>query len=197
LQISFRRLPSWTTADGAAENAPAVSFAPSRVNSVISAQIAHNVKSANVLREEKLEANGKAVPCYLVDVLQSADAGPEHRTVWIDKATFLVLRIAFRTAELAKDSQPALPFDWVITFTSYQLNEPPPDWLVEIGQKAEKELATLTARMIGMQAPVFKLQDLDGREVSLDNLHGKAVLLSFWATWCGSLPKRTAVAGQA
>jgi thiol-disulfide isomerase/thioredoxin len=34
-------------------------------------------------------------------------------------------------------------------------------------------------------APAFRLSALDGREVSLDDLRGKAVLLHFWATWCG------------
>jgi thiol-disulfide isomerase/thioredoxin len=38
---------------------------------------------------------------------------------------------------------------------------------------------------IGRPAPAFKLGDLSGRQVSLDQFKGKAVLLDFWATWCG------------
>lgn len=34
-------------------------------------------------------------------------------------------------------------------------------------------------------APDFTLESLDGRSVTLSNLRGKAVLLNFWATWCG------------
>lgn len=34
-------------------------------------------------------------------------------------------------------------------------------------------------------APSFALASLDGRDVSLDSLRGKRVLLHFWATWCG------------
>jgi peroxiredoxin len=34
-------------------------------------------------------------------------------------------------------------------------------------------------------APSFTLASLDGREVSLDSLQGKRILLHFWATWCG------------
>lgn len=33
-------------------------------------------------------------------------------------------------------------------------------------------------------APAFKLQSLDGREISLAGLRGKFVLINFWATWC-------------
>lgn len=33
-------------------------------------------------------------------------------------------------------------------------------------------------------APTFAVSLLDGREVTLESLKGKVVLVSFWATWC-------------
>src|SRR5690348_552012 len=37
----------------------------------------------------------------------------------------------------------------------------------------------------GTPAPNFTLQALDGKNVSLADFRGKAVLVNFWATWCG------------
>jgi thiol-disulfide isomerase/thioredoxin len=34
-------------------------------------------------------------------------------------------------------------------------------------------------------ATPFKLVDLDGRAVALEDFRGKVLVLSFWATWCG------------
>jgi thiol-disulfide isomerase/thioredoxin len=34
-------------------------------------------------------------------------------------------------------------------------------------------------------APPFMATTLDGREISMDSLAGKVVLIDFWATWCG------------
>jgi len=39
--------------------------------------------------------------------------------------------------------------------------------------------------LIGKTAPAFELKDLNGNKVSLANYRGKAVLINFWATWCG------------
>jgi peroxiredoxin len=39
--------------------------------------------------------------------------------------------------------------------------------------------------LIGKPAPAFSLEDLHGKKVSLADYKGKAVLINFWATWCG------------
>src|SRR5881296_673432 len=38
--------------------------------------------------------------------------------------------------------------------------------------------------LVGAPAPEIALKDLQGQEVRLSDLHGKIVLLNFWATWC-------------
>jgi cytochrome c biogenesis protein CcmG/thiol:disulfide interchange protein DsbE len=53
--------------------------------------------------------------------------------------------------------------------------------------KSRNEQATggLQGDAVGKMAPDFSLQTLDGKTVKLSDFRGKAVLLNFWATWCG------------
>jgi peroxiredoxin len=45
--------------------------------------------------------------------------------------------------------------------------------------------AGLQGDLRGRQAPDFELSTLDGKKVKLSDLRGKAVVVNFWATWCG------------
>jgi thiol-disulfide isomerase/thioredoxin len=63
-----------------------------------------------------------------------------------------------------------------------------------VGESNDKELAgaidldgpiTSSDTAVGGQAPRFSLPTLDGTEVALEAMHGKIVLLNFWASWCG------------
>lgn len=75
-------------------------------------------------------------------------------------ARSLVLLLTFAFAGFAASTQPSA-------------SQPPPT----PPQVAEGE--------IGPSLPDFKVKDLRGREISSANLHGKVVLVDFWATWCG------------
>lgn len=44
--------------------------------------------------------------------------------------------------------------------------------------------SNVKAPEIGESAPDFRIRDLNGGYVSLDDYAGKVVLLEFWATWC-------------
>lgn len=52
--------------------------------------------------------------------------------------------------------------------------------------KARRPSASLTPRLLQSgPAPDFSLQSLDGKTMRLSDFRGKAILLNFWATWCG------------
>ena len=71
--------------------------------------------------------------------------------------------------------------------------------LLLVGKKASKPQANVTANdnqaalppssgdpAKGTLAPTFELKSIpDGKEVPISSLRGKAVMLNFWATWCG------------
>ena len=44
---------------------------------------------------------------------------------------------------------------------------------------------TVIGLEIGNQAPELKFSNPQGKEIALSSLHGKIVLVDFWASWCG------------
>ncbi|MGC1964957.1 MAG: TlpA disulfide reductase family protein, partial [Candidatus Acidiferrales bacterium] len=40
-------------------------------------------------------------------------------------------------------------------------------------------------KLVGKAAPAFTVKTLDGHTISLAGYRGKALLVNFWATWCG------------
>jgi peroxiredoxin len=49
---------------------------------------------------------------------------------------------------------------------------------------ARPEVRVGPAQLLGKPAPVFTIKSLDGKQVSLADYKGKAVVVNFWATWC-------------
>jgi thiol-disulfide isomerase/thioredoxin len=48
----------------------------------------------------------------------------------------------------------------------------------------QQETAVIAAGEIGSHLPEFSVKDLQGHALSSADLHGKVVLVDFWATWC-------------
>jgi len=53
------------------------------------------------------------------------------------------------------------------------------------GKQLKESFVALKATAIGVMAPDFTQNDVDGKPVKLSSLKGKYVLLDFWASWCG------------
>jgi thiol-disulfide isomerase/thioredoxin len=53
-----------------------------------------------------------------------------------------------------------------------------------LASPAQPKEAVVAAGEIGSRLPDFSRKDLQGQEVSSDDLRGTVVLIDFWATWC-------------
>lgn len=56
----------------------------------------------------------------------------------------------------------------------------PADGDVKVSHPSERHLLKT-----GAAAPDFEVQSLEGKQITLDSLKGKPIMLDFWATWCG------------
>ncbi|MGB7946546.1 MAG: redoxin domain-containing protein, partial [Candidatus Binatia bacterium] len=55
-------------------------------------------------------------------------------------------------------------------------------WLLAFG--FTRDARYIKSPLLAKQAAPFTVTLFDGRQVSLDDLRGKAVFLNFWASWC-------------
>jgi thiol-disulfide isomerase/thioredoxin len=60
-----------------------------------------------------------------------------------------------------------------------------------VAQQAASQLSTTSPKtnatdLVGKAAPAFTVMTLDGKAVSLADYKGKALIVNFWATWCGA-----------
>jgi thiol-disulfide isomerase/thioredoxin len=62
-------------------------------------------------------------------------------------------------------------------------------WTAYVGNLEEmaynKLKAEMAKKLINLPAPQFALKDITGKQVALESLKGKVVVVDFWATWCG------------
>jgi peroxiredoxin len=143
-----------------------------------------DVVSVTRIGSETLKLGDEAVPCEILEVIYKGFHGhaahiPYTSTVryWISPSKLLLLQKKFKEPDLHN-----IDHEWTYALTSIKLNQPPPPWLLEAMNHFS---GNSVPAWVGKGAPEFTLSDLDHHKVALSSLRGKAVLLDFWATYCG------------
>ncbi|MDT3405311.1 TlpA disulfide reductase family protein [Mucilaginibacter terrae] len=54
----------------------------------------------------------------------------------------------------------------------------------DMGKELEQRIEAAGTTAVGVQAPEFTQNNVEGKPVSLSSLKGKYVLIEFWASWC-------------
>jgi peroxiredoxin/outer membrane lipoprotein-sorting protein len=139
---------------------------------------------AVLAKDDRLKIEGDKLDCYVLQIRLPQGA----QELWVDKNRFLVLR----HMETAKGERNGVPIGVKVTLNFKQADIatvpendlfafPPPEKSVEVQTlNLPGERPNLTGRV----AQDFTLKTLDGAKITLSELHGKVVLLDFWATWC-------------
>jgi thiol-disulfide isomerase/thioredoxin/outer membrane lipoprotein-sorting protein len=160
------------------------------------ARLTAEPRNLTLLPNETLTVEGRQTPCYVLSIVLGVGSNKDNTRYWIDRERYLVLRESTdQTSRISTDS--VMRSQRLVNFMSAAINEPapdsafsytPPKGAIEIDRLEPEALArkrNAPVNWIGQAAPDFTLTDLNGKTVSLQSLRGKAVLLNFWATWCG------------
>ncbi len=175
------------------------SLVPGMSNTIDQLKAKDPYLSATIIGEEPVEVDGQKMDCYVVEAKlndislpASIEMNGAVQKVWIEKVSKLSLKQTLTATMKGGALTAPMQMNQAVTVLSQKLDAPVPDSLFTFtapeGAKQVTEFkgpVKANADLSGQVAPDFKLKSLEGREVGLEDLRGKVVLLDFWATWCG------------
>ena len=189
---TYTRIAAAQTPDGVAANLAVLDvlgfFADSR--------------TTKTTRQETITIEGTAYDCWVltssVKIPTQASMGGQLSdgvmTSWIDKKLLVEVQeeIAYTvTVPPAPGAEPVAYKSRILqVMHGLKVDQPVATALFAFAPPADaREQPVMSAGnrvdLTGKDAPSFRGLSLDGKAYSLDGLKGKAVLLDFWATWCG------------
>ena len=154
------------------------------------------LRSPVYLQDEVLTINGKPVPCYVIQGKSRYGGGPPNSTAnityWIDKDKLLIRKKRVHAEGTVRSFAGHTVEDRTALFSVMEIGDAAyPDTLFAFQPPAGAKLVRQFLnpwepqdQLAGTPAPDLKLLDASGKAVTLQDFHGKPVLLDFWATWC-------------
>jgi peroxiredoxin len=158
--------------------------------------LATEAPAAELLAPETITIAGKPAKCNVVRTVHESSFRPgvtnrRESTYWIDASQGLVRKILLRTAGPQRTGDPNEVRSVEIIYSLVDLTHSPDGTLfsfvppkgallVEDTRGPERQLIRL-----GEPARPLRLKDRNGQTVDISDYKGKAIVLSFWSSWCG------------
>jgi thiol-disulfide isomerase/thioredoxin len=158
------------------------------------------LQSATVKGDETLVVAGRSFPCWVVvkryGTIEARGQGMTLReateTLWISKSEHVALKnVVQAKVSLANGGGRAEIVQTTRTLTLELDTELPDSMFTFAPPKGAKQIADWSLPgisrpdVIGKPAPPLETDAIGGGKVNLAALRGRAVLVDFWATWCG------------
>jgi uncharacterized protein (TIGR03067 family) len=142
-----------------------------------SPDISHFLESLSSCRQRPWACRYEAVVRKIV--AQNPNAYIRHR------AAFTLAQIVAESGEERQEEGRELYVKFVKEARPGEVEQSVTSQVEGMVKRARWEIDGLLIRGVGGPAPPLKGLDLDGKPIDLAEYRGKAVLLSFWASWCG------------
>lgn len=120
--------------------------------------------------EERIQQITEDIDVIKSEYFDAAYLFVENRPADILSA-MLISDILFGKPDVSKLQPIVDQFDEYVQKTSY-------------GQKISTTLSVVAKTAVGLEAPLFTMNDDKGEPFELESLRGKYVLIDFWASWC-------------